>query len=73
LDPQSWLALRYELRELNDQGKTILLTTHYMEEAEKLRNRVAIMDHGTVLAPGTPAELRAALLRLSQDRPGFGA
>ncbi|MEO8750476.1 MAG: ATP-binding cassette domain-containing protein [Allobranchiibius sp.] len=58
LDPQSRLALWEKLRELNDDGQTILLTTHYMEEADQLCDRVAIMDHGTVLASGTPAELK---------------
>lgn len=58
LDPQSRLALWEKLRELNDDGQTILLTTHYMEEADQLCDRVAIMDHGTVLALGTPAELK---------------
>src|SRR5664280_1454940 len=49
LDPQSRLALWDTLRELNDEGQTILLTTHYMEEADRLCNRVAIMDHGLSL------------------------
>jgi len=57
LDPQSRLALWQTLSELNRQGQTILLTTHYMEEAEKLCDRVAIMDHGKVLTLGSPAEL----------------
>jgi ABC-2 type transport system ATP-binding protein len=58
LDPQSRLALWDTLGELNRAGQTILLTTHYMEEADKLCDRVAIMDHGRVLALGTPAELK---------------
>src|SRR5437667_763501 len=48
LDPQSRLALWDILRHLHGQGQTILLTTHYMEEADQLCNRVAIMDHGKV-------------------------
>jgi ABC-2 type transport system ATP-binding protein len=58
LDPQSRLALWEILRELNDDGQTILLTTHYMEEADQLCDRVAIMDHGRVLALDTPAGLK---------------
>src|SRR5664279_6338849 len=61
LDPQSRLALWDMLGELNGQGQTILLTTHYMEEADKLCNRVAIMDHGRILALGTPAELKQSV------------
>ena len=55
LDPQSRLALWETLRNLNGEGQTILLTTHYMEEADQLCNRVAIMDHGKILALDTPA------------------
>jgi ABC-2 type transport system ATP-binding protein len=58
LDPQSRLALWEILGELNDEGQTILLTTHYMEEADRLCGRVAIMDHGRILALGTPTELK---------------
>jgi len=58
LDPQSRLALWDLLGELHDQGQTILLTTHYMEEADKLCQRVAIMDHGKILALDTPAALK---------------
>ncbi|HEX4218431.1 MAG TPA: ATP-binding cassette domain-containing protein [Acidimicrobiales bacterium] len=58
LDPQSRLALWDILRELNHEGQTILLTTHYMEEADQLCGRVAIMDHGKVLALDTPAKLK---------------
>jgi ABC-2 type transport system ATP-binding protein len=58
LDPQGRLALWDLLRELNGQGQTIMLTTHYMEEADKLCDRVAIMDHGKILALDTPAELK---------------
>jgi ABC-2 type transport system ATP-binding protein len=61
LDPQSRLALWEILGELNREGQTILLTTHYMEEADELCSRVAIMDHGKILALDTPAELKRSL------------
>jgi ABC-2 type transport system ATP-binding protein len=61
LDPQSRLALWDILGELNREGQTILLTTHYMEEADHLCDRVAIMDHGKILALGTPDELKRSL------------
>ncbi|MET0275974.1 MAG: ATP-binding cassette domain-containing protein [Acidimicrobiia bacterium] len=60
LDPQSRLALWEILGELHRAGQTILLTTHYMEEADELCNRLAIIDHGHLLALGTPAELKAS-------------
>lgn len=59
LDPQSRRQLWDIIRDLKKQGRTILLTTHYMDEAEKLCDRVAIVDHGRVIALGTPAELIA--------------
>jgi ABC-2 type transport system ATP-binding protein len=58
LDPQSRLSLWEILRELNSEGQTILLTTHYMEEADQLCGRVAIMDHGRILALDTPRGLK---------------
>jgi ABC-2 type transport system ATP-binding protein len=58
LDPQGRLALWDILRELNSDGQTILLTTHYMEEADMLCDRVAIMDHGKILALDTPRGLK---------------
>jgi ABC-2 type transport system ATP-binding protein len=61
LDPQGRLALWELLRELNGEGQTILLTTHYMEEAEQLCGRVAIMDHGRILALDTPTELKRSV------------
>src|ERR1039458_4873038 len=61
LDPQSRLALWDTLRELNAQGQTILLTTHYMEEADQLCSRVAIMDRGKILALDTPAALKQSV------------
>jgi ABC-2 type transport system ATP-binding protein len=61
LDPQSRIALWEVVQELHGQGQTILLTTHYMEEADQLCNRLAIMDHGRILALDTPAELKRSL------------
>jgi ABC-2 type transport system ATP-binding protein len=61
LDPQSRLSLWEILGELNRDGQTILLTTHYMEEADQLCDRVAIMDHGRILALDTPAALKASV------------
>jgi ABC-2 type transport system ATP-binding protein len=61
LDPQSRLALWDILQELNGEGQTIVLTTHYMEEADRLCDRVAIMDHGRILALDTPAALKATV------------
>jgi ABC-2 type transport system ATP-binding protein len=58
LDPQSRLALWEILGELHGEGQTILLTTHYMEEADELCNRLAIIDRGRLLALGPPAELK---------------
>ena len=58
LDPQSRLALWEILEQLNRDGQTILLTTHYMEEADQLCSRVAIMDHGKILALDTPENLK---------------
>ena len=57
LDPQSRHELWDRVRELRRRGVTILLTTHYMEEAEALCDRVAIVDRGKVLVEGTPADL----------------
>jgi ABC-2 type transport system ATP-binding protein len=61
LDPQSRLALWEILQQLNTDGQTILLTTHYMEEADQLCDRVAIMDHGRILALDTPAKLKQSV------------
>ena len=61
LDPQSRLALWEILGELHAAGQTILLTTHYMEEADQLCDRVAIMDHGRILALDTPDGLKRSL------------
>src|SRR5467141_5462118 len=73
LDPQTRLLLWEIVREYNQSGKTILLTTHNMEEADALCKRLAIIDHGRVIALGTPQELKASvpggyLLRLRFGR-----
>ncbi|MFN2611134.1 MAG: ATP-binding cassette domain-containing protein [Actinomycetota bacterium] len=61
LDPQSRLALWEILRQIHAAGQTIMLTTHYMEEADALCERVAIMDHGRILALGSPEELKRSV------------
>ena len=58
LDPQSRHAVWEFIRGLKERRRTVVLTTHYMEEAEALCDRVAIIDHGKLIALGTPAELR---------------
>jgi len=61
LDPQARLKLWEVVETFRRGGGTVILTTHYMEEAERLCDRVAIMDHGSIIALGTPAKLIAAL------------
>lgn len=61
LDPQSRRQLWEIIRGFGHQGRTVLITTHYMDEAERLCDRVAIVDHGRVIALGSPAELIASL------------
>ena len=61
LDPQSRLSLWDAVHDLNAAGQTILLTTHYMEEADQLCQRVAIMDHGRILALDTPSGLKRSV------------
>jgi len=61
LDPQSRLALWDSIRQLLSQGITIVLTTHYMEEADELCNRVAIIDHGKILVCDTPQNLKSSV------------
>jgi ABC-2 type transport system ATP-binding protein len=76
LDPQTRLLLWEIIGEYNHSGKTILLTTHNMEEADALCKRLAIIDHGRVIALGTPRELKASVpggfllrLRFGQNSP----
>ncbi len=57
IDPQSRRRILDMVKELRSQGMTVLYTTHYMEEAEELSDRVGIIDHGTLIAVGTQAEL----------------
>jgi ABC-2 type transport system ATP-binding protein len=57
IDPQSRRAILDSVKELNRQGMTVLYTTHYMEEAEELSDRVGIIDHGELIALGTQSEL----------------
>ena len=61
LDPQARHNLWNVIEDMRNRGKTVFLTTHYMEEAERLCDRVAIMDHGRILALDRPAALVAAL------------
>ena len=78
LDPQTRLLLWEIVREYNQSGKTILLTTHNMEEADTLCKRLAIIDHGRVIALGTPEELKDSVpggyllrLRFGVHSPDF--
>lgn len=82
IDPQSRRAILDSVKELNRQGMTVLYTTHYMEEAQELSNRVGIIDHGELIALGTQAELRrqvgendAIVLHIGEceDREGVAA
>ncbi len=59
LDPMSRLALWEEVRRLNREGTTVFLTTQYLEEADQLADRVAIIDHGRIVRQGVPKELKA--------------
>lgn len=61
LDPQSRLALWEELERISRDGTTMLLTTHYMEEADRLCKRLAIIDNGRIVIEGSPAELKAGI------------
>src|SRR5713226_7470897 len=57
LDPQARRAVWEVIRKLKTEGRTVMLTTHYLEEAEELADRVAIMNHGKIVAMGTPSEI----------------
>jgi ABC-2 type transport system ATP-binding protein len=61
LDPQSARDLRDRVREMRTQGRTVLFTTHYMEEADQLCDRIAIIDHGHIVALDTPAALKRTI------------
>ena len=61
LDPQARANLWDEVRRLRAGGTTVFLTTHYLEEADVLCDRVAIIDHGTIVAEGTPIDLKRAI------------
>jgi ABC-2 type transport system ATP-binding protein len=61
LDPASRLTVWDELRRINDRGTTVFLTTQYLEEADQLCDRLAIIDAGLIVAEGTPSELKADL------------
>ena len=67
LDPQSRAALWDEVRRLADDGVTVFLTTQYLEEADVLADRVGIIDHGKIVAEGTPTELKAEIGRPSVE------
>ena len=60
MDPQSRHAVWNFIKELKKEGKTVVLTTHYMEEAEELCDRVGIIDHGKLIALGSPKELTSS-------------
>ena len=61
LDPMSRLTLWEEVRRLNKEGTTVMLTTQYLEEADQLADRIAIIDHGKIVREGKPAELKASV------------
>ncbi|MDA1189496.1 MAG: ABC transporter ATP-binding protein [Chloroflexi bacterium] len=61
IDPQSRNHIFETVLRLRDEGMSVLYTTHYMEEADRLCNRLAIMDHGRIIASGSPGELKAQM------------
>ena len=61
LDPQARARVWEVIESLRDRGVTVFLTTHYMEEAERLCDRIAIIDHGKIIAEGSPEELKARI------------
>ena len=80
LDPQSALNLREIILDIKNEGRTVLLTTHYMEEADFLSDRIVIMDGGKIIALDTPGNLKSRLkdaksinleLNLNGKFPGF--
>jgi len=79
LDPASRTQVWNTVRGLADEGMTVLLTTQYLEEADRLAGRIAVMDRGTIIAEGTSSELKARVgegtfsLQLADDRHGTAA
>ncbi len=69
LDPASRLTVWEELRRINGRGTTVFLTTQYLEEADQLCDRLAIIDGGRIVREGTPEELKADLRRRRPDGP----
>ena len=74
LDPQIRLEIHNLILELKQDNRTILLTTHYIEEAERLCDRVAIVDRGKIIEVGTPREIQErtlgqSLIEIATDRP----
>jgi ABC-2 type transport system ATP-binding protein len=67
LDPQARRAVWEVIRKLKGEGRSVLLTTHYLDEAQELADRVAIMNHGKIIASGTPLEIIA---RHGSGKPG---
>ena len=79
IDPQSRRAILESVKMLNQRGMTVLYTTHYMEEAEELSDRVGIIDHGELIAMGTQAELNrqvgekdTLILHIDENQNGEG-
>jgi ABC-2 type transport system ATP-binding protein len=79
LDPQSRATVWSYLKELNQEGITIFITTQYLEEVDRLCRRLAILDHGEIVAQGTPSELKSEIgadritLGFENGNPGTGA
>ena len=73
LDPQAARDLRERVVALREEGRTVLLTTHYMEEADQLCDRIAIVDHGRIVALDTPARLKRSLRATDVVRLEIGA
>jgi lipooligosaccharide transport system ATP-binding protein len=76
LDPQARHLIWERLRQLTQEGKTLILTTHFMEEAERLCDRLAIMDHGRIITEGSPRALIAQHIEphvVEVHGPGFEA
>jgi ABC-2 type transport system ATP-binding protein len=68
LDPASRVTVWEEVRRINERGTTVFLTTQYLEEADQLCDRLAIIDHGSIVREGTPAQLKAELKERLQLR-----